>query len=74
MAKSQLTISEATERLKGMGAGETVLHLHKDGLVTTTAIGGVGTNLSKRQAEAEVLLQELLKQYEIVERSPPTWR
>jgi hypothetical protein len=71
MTRSTLTISEATERLKGMGAGELIIHVHGDGIVTVTAIGPVNRSLSKRQDKAEFLLQKLLEQHDIVEHRPP---
>ena len=71
--RSEISPHEAEELIKGMGRIATV-HLHKDGLVTATAISA-NPGDPRIQNEVDELLRDIQRKYRIVERTAKaTWR
>lgn len=64
--KSTLSAHEAAELIKGRGGGEVTVFVHDNGLVTVTAISG--GDVSRAQQNAEAILHDVQKSYQIVKK------
>ncbi len=62
--KLKLNTREAAELIKGMGGGTVNIAVHDDGEISIAAIAG--GNPGRAQNDAEVLLEEIQKKYQIV--------
>ena len=68
--KPKLNTREAAELIKGMGGGAVNIAVPDYGEVTIAAIAGGNARRGRAQNEAEAMLEEVQKKYQIVRGRP----